>query len=300
MFAKKMQAAASQKRSLLCVTVNPCLDGVSSSESPWTRIAERQFSLNKAAIDAIAPLVVGVVINPALYQISHQLCVVLEWTIRYAQSLNLAVILDANYFGDSTAAEACAAMSIGEIPSSEGTSHKSSMRSDAVTICGYAGASGIYPYVDAIKNHGTGAFVVCKTPYARESMTQALFTTGGVYVWEGIARMVSVWSKGTTDESGYTNLGIAVDSVSQPDAARIRECLPRSIVLVSDYDARRDSAVMDLIDTDGFGAILVPRTIASGDYLFDTPRLAHDVDVVRTAVNAAIQMRRRRGMSCAA
>ncbi len=266
-FVDKLQAAMREKKSVLCVGLDPQSSSCRPTSSKrwcrphgktWDALAAIYRAFNFGIIDAVAEYAAAVKPQAAFYEASHHLWEVLEETIAYAKSQGLRVIKDAKRKDGGDTAEAYAQAHIGEVPFFDGCTVEAPIRTDAVTIDGYIAEACVSHFVQEIKKHGTGAFVVDKTSFTPNSGVENLVTVGGLKVWEKLAHFVAKWGEGTEGENGYRNLGVVMGATYPEDASKMRSILPKAVMLVPGYGAQgagADAAIVPFND-DGFGAVV--------------------------------------------
>jgi orotidine-5'-phosphate decarboxylase len=266
-FVDHLQAAMREKKSVLCVGLDPQLrfmpphliaEMVAGHGHTWEALAAVYRAFNFRVIDAIAPYAAVVKPQAAFYEASHHLWRTLEETIAYARSQGLLVITDAKRKDGGETAEAYAQTHIGEVPFFDGGRIQAPIRGDAVTIDGYIAEACVSHFVAAIKEYGTGAFVVDKTSFTPNSEIENLVTAAQRPVWEELAHRVAKWGQGTEGENGYRNLGVVMGATYPEDAPKMRSILPKAVMLVPGYGAQgggADAAVLTFND-DGFGAVV--------------------------------------------
>lgn len=265
-FVDALQAAQLEKESVLCVGLDPQLRFMPPQlVQEWTDVygkthealGEIYYEFNKRIIDAVQPFACAVKPQAAFYEWSHYGWRALERTIRYAWHRGLLVIKDAKRFDGSETADAYAQAHVGTIPFFDGERVVAPIRTDALTIGGYIADDTVTRFVKEMKENGTGAFVVDKTSFDPNSRFEQLKTQQGLTVWEELAHMVSEWSQGTEGDNGYTNLGVVMGATYEKDAPKMREILPKAIMLVPGIGKQggtADGAVVAFND-DGFGGV---------------------------------------------
>jgi len=266
-FVDRLQEAMMEKKSVLCVGLDPQLqfmpphlieEMTEKYGRSWKAMGALFLAFNRAIIDAVEPYAVAVKPQAAFYEASHRLWQVLEQTIAYAGSKGLIVIKDAKRKDGGATADMYAQTHIGEVPFFDGITKPSQVRADAVTIDGYIGEDCVSRFVNEIKEHGTGAFVVDKTSFTPNSVIEQLVTDNGLTVWEQLARYVAGWGVGTEGKNGYRNLGVVMGATYPEDATKMRAILPKAIMLIPGYGAQgggSDDAVKAFSD-DGFGGVV--------------------------------------------
>lgn len=267
-FVDQLQAAMIAKKSVLCVGLDPQLrfippylikEMIDRYGNTWHAMAQVYLSFLKSAIDFAEPFAVAVKPQMAFYVANFHLMHAFEQVIAYAQSKGLLVINDAKCTDGGESAEAYAQAHIGEVPFLLDGPTISSIRANAVTVgAGYIGEAGVSHFVDQIKAHGTGAFVVVKTSFNPNSKTEQLQTQSGLLVWEELAHFVAKWGEGTEGLSGYRNLGVVAGATFPKDAVKMREILPNGLFLGPGYGGQGATAddCAKLFDESGFGAVI--------------------------------------------
>ncbi|MDD3965168.1 MAG: orotidine-5'-phosphate decarboxylase [Candidatus Moranbacteria bacterium] len=290
-FVDRLQAAMIAKKSVLCVGLDPQFQFmplhlvdvvVAKHEKTWEALGHLYYDSNVAIIDAIEPFAVAVKPQLAFYTGSHFLSWAFEATIAYAHSKGLLVINDAKCTDGGETAKAYAGAHIGGIPFFDGEIKETSIRADAVTVgAGYIGEAGVLHFVNQIKTHGTGAFVVDKTSFAPNSAVEQLVTQSCFTVWEELAKLVSVWGEGTEGQNGYRNLGVVMGATFPEDAVKMRRILPKGLFLGPGYGGQGATAndCAALFNDDGFGAVInssrgVTGAWAKGQFACDSKYFA--------------------------
>jgi orotidine-5'-phosphate decarboxylase len=271
-FADELQAVMKEKKSVLCVGLDPQLRFMPPHLIEEMRavygdteeaIGELFYAFNREIINAVEPYIGIVKPQAAFYNRSHYTWKALEKTLAYAKYKGLLRIKDAKCKDGSETAETYAEAHIGEVPFFDDRRVVAPIRSDAVTIDGYIGEDSVGRYVKEILKHGTCAFVVDKTSFKPNSVIEQLVTDNGERVWERLAHYVAQWGEGTEGENGYRNCGTVMGATYPADAIRMREILPNSLLLVPGYSIKggegqggeADGAVIAFND-DGFGAVV--------------------------------------------
>jgi len=266
-FVDSLQAAQREKQSVLCVGFDPQFrfmpphlikKYVALYGKTWEAMAAIYLEFNQRVLDQVAQFAAAVKPQAAFYEASHQMWEVLEQTIEYAESLGLLVIKDAKRTDGGDTAEAYADAHIGKVPFFDDSRVPAPIRTDAVTIEAYIAEACVSHFTDAIKQYGTGAFVVCKTSFKPNSKVENLVTTSGLTVWQELAQDVAAWGEGTEGENGYRNLGVVMGATYPEDAPKMREILPKAVMLIPGYGKQgggADGAVAPF-NEDGFGGLV--------------------------------------------
>lgn len=266
-FVDQLQAAMQRKNSVLCVGLDPQMSfmpqhlidlAVRAHGETEEAIGSLYYHFNRAIIDAVEPYVCALKPQSAFFERSSHTWHALEKLLQYAKSKGILVIKDGKRFDGGDSADAYAQAHIGKVPFFKDQLVESPMRTEALTIGGYIGEDCVTRFVDEMKKHGTGAFVVTKTSFKPNSAIEQLVTPGGLTVWEELAHRVKEWGQGTEGENGYSNLGVVMGATYPDDAAKMRAILPKAVMLVPGYGAQgggADAAVVTF-NSDRFGAVI--------------------------------------------
>jgi orotidine-5'-phosphate decarboxylase len=271
-FTDRLIAAIRTKGSILIVGLDPQLcfiphhilrDCAKQYGRTHEAIARAFLAFNMAIIDMIVNFAIAVKPQIAFYELYGSWGIwAFEETIAYARKKGLVVITDGKRGDGGDTADAYAAGHIGEIPfwgpeqdPLNFSRQKSTIRVEALTVHGYIAEDCVSRFIPAIKDFGTGIFVVDKTSFKPNSKLEQLATTSGLQVWQELALMVKDWGKDTEGEQGYRNLGVVMGATYPKDAIWMRETLPNSWFLVPGFGgqgATADDAVR-AVNGDGFG-----------------------------------------------
>lgn len=274
-----------EKQSILCVGLDPQINFMPPQliewakknfkrSTMWEMIGRLYFEFNKKIIDETAPFAVAVKPQMAFYERYGMWGVwAHEQTIAYGYGRGLVIVTDAKRGDGSDTADAYADEFIGRVPIfdlkrtadkivsvsfTEWPRARGPMRVDAVTVNGYIGSDCLRPFVRAIKEYGTGAFVVDKTSFSPNSEVEELSCDSSRKVWEELALMVEEWGRGTEGQYGFRNLGVVLGATKPEDASVMRDYLPKSWFLVPGYGKQgggADGAVAGS-DEDGNGVLV--------------------------------------------
>lgn len=273
-FTDELVERIQAKKSILNVGLDPQLKFIPPHLVDWAceiygrgceGIARLFIRFNQETIDAVSPFAVSVKPQIAFYEIyGHWGLFAFEQTVKYAHKKGLLVVTDAKRGDGGDTAQAYADGHIGRVPmfqrgASESLSRaKSPLLTDALTIHGWIGSSCINPFLAAVKEYGTGIFVVVKTSFTPNSEIEQTETSAGIPVWVELAGKVAEWAKGTEGKCGYQNFGVVLGATYPDDAPKMREILPNGWFLIPGYGAQgggADGAVVG-VNKDGFGGIV--------------------------------------------
>ena len=166
-----------------------------------------------------------------------------------ARELGLPAILDAKRGDIGSTAEAYArAYLAGGV-----------FAADALTVNPYLGMDALEPFVAAAERSGRAAFVLVRTSNPGSADLQELELADGRPLYLGLVeRLAERARRSPADADGYTAVA-AVVGATQPGAlGRVRERLPRSLLLLPGYGAQggRAADAAAAVDARGLGAIV--------------------------------------------
>ena len=186
----------------------------------------------------------------------------LEEVEKIARDEGLEIILDAKRGDGGDTADSYADGYIGEVafPTEDGSiiQKQGPVRVDAITVLPSIGEACVKHFLDRVRAHGTGVFVVTKSSFIPNSWVEQLRLKTDASVWEAIAQWVQDLGGGTEGESGYRNFGVVCGATMPQEAIRMREILPNAFFLVPGYGAQgapSDHAVIGF-RKDGFGGVV--------------------------------------------
>ncbi len=226
---------------------------------------------HELVIDAVADLVPAVKPQLAFFE---QYGVVgmqaFENTVLAAKQRGLLVIADGKRNDISSTAEAYANAYLGG----------GGFDCDALTVTPYLGRDSLVPFVEACKTQGKGLFVVLKTsnPGSKDFEDQVLEATGRP-LYEKIASVLNELGEDLVGESGYSAIGAVVGATFPEEGRRLRELMPRALILVPGYGAQGGSAqaAAECFDDEGLGAIV--NSSRGITYAFGDPDISRDAFV---------------------
>ncbi len=130
--------------------------------------------------------------------------------------------------------------------------------SDALTVNPYLGLDSLEPFVSAAKKHGSGLFVLVKTSNPGSGDFQDVLLDGGIALYSKVAKAVRHLGKDNIGSWGYSNVGAVCGATYPEELARLRELLPRSILLLPGFGAQGGTAgdIVSAFYSGGKGAIV--------------------------------------------
>lgn len=246
MFSQKLNQAILQKKTPLCVGLDPRLEWLPSSlkeaaqkkyGATFKAASEAILRFNREVIDVVASVVPAVKFQSAFFeQYGPEGLGALQDGIAYAQSKDLVVILDVKRSDIASTAQAYADAFLG---SCDLFGKKQPVYDvDAITVNPFLGADSLLPFVKTCKEYGKGLFILVKTSNPGGADIQDL-KINGITVAETVAGLVNRLAKGCPlDTYGYSGIGAVVGATFPQVAARLRKLLPHSIFLVPGYGSQ--------------------------------------------------------------
>jgi orotidine-5'-phosphate decarboxylase len=289
LFADRLTEQILAKGSRCIVGLDPRVDQMPAFvRASGTYAAITAF--HELVIDAVADLVPAVKPQLAFFeQYGVAGMQAFENTVIAARQRGLLVIADGKRNDISSTAEAYANAYLG----------MDGFDCDALTVTPYLGRDSLMPFVEACAKHGKGLFVVLKTsnPGSKDFEDQTLESTGRP-LYEKIAGVLSELGDGLVGASGYSSVGAVIGATFPEEGRRLRELMPRALILVPGYGAQGGSAkaAAECFNDDGLGAIV--SSSRGITYDFGDPEISRDefVRLVREKtrrmideVNAAVK-----------
>ena len=237
-FADRLVAAVNEIGSPACVGLDPVAERLPTSGDDVD--AMREFCLG--VIDAVAGVVPAVKPQSACFErYGAAGYAVLEDVCRAAREAGLIVILDAKRGDIGVSARHYAAA-------------VKRLDAHAVTVNAYLGPSTIEPYLDA----GLGVFVLVRTSNDDSNAVQSLGLVDGRTVADLMADLTVAVGETRFRKTPYSDVGAVVAATKPQDAQRLRERLPRTLLLVPGYGAQGGTieTVKPLLD-DHAGGVLI-------------------------------------------
>jgi orotidine-5'-phosphate decarboxylase len=157
----------------------------------------------------------------------------LERLSERARAAGLLVLLDAKRGDIGSTAEGYAAAYLGA---------EAALPADALTVNPYLGFDTLEPFVDAARANGRGLFVLVRTSNPGSGDLQDRDVEGEplfARVAHGLARSETAL---LAPKTGFSSLGVVCGATWPDQARRVREALPRALILVPGYGAQGGSA----------------------------------------------------------
>ncbi len=274
-FADRLIQEIFAKNSRCIVGLDPRIDLMPAFARGNTCAAITEF--HELVLDGVADLVPAVKPQLAFFeQYGMAGMQAFENTVRAAQQRGLLVIADGKRNDISSTAEAYANAYL----AARGVDGDAAFDCDALTVTPYLGRDSLAPFVAACKKYGKGLFVVLKTsnPGSRDFQDQRLETTGRP-LYESIASALHELGEELVGESGYSSVGAVIGATFPEEGRRLRELMPRALILVPGYGAQGGSAkaAAECFNDDGLGAIV--NSSRGITYAFGDPGISRDAFV---------------------
>jgi orotidine-5'-phosphate decarboxylase len=235
-FADRLTAACREKRSSVCVGIDPRVTLLPSEFKPKRDTPNEQAQAISAwareLIAVVAPIVAVVKPQIAFYEaLGAAGFRAFHETILAAQEHGLLVIADVKRGDIGSTAEAYA----------EG--HFGLMGADAITVNPYMGRDSLEPYLSYCRAQGKGIFVLVKTSNPGSTDLQDLWT-GDAPLSRRVARMVKeIGSDPSLVGAGGLSCVGAVTGATFPDEIKeLRAAMPATPFLVPGYGAQGATA----------------------------------------------------------
>jgi len=248
-FSDRLIAAIRGKDSRCSVGLDPRIDQMPAFISRGSACAAIT-EFHELVLDAIADLVPAVKPQLAFFeQYGVAGMQAFENTVLAARRRGLLVIADGKRNDISSTAEAYAKAYLSP----------DVFDCDAMTVTPYMGRDSLMPFVEACSKQGRGLFAVLKTsnPGSKDFEDQTLETTGRP-LYEKIAGVLNELGEGLVGESGYSSVGAVIGATFPEEGRRLRELMPRALILVPGYGTQGGSAksAAECFNDDGLGAVV--------------------------------------------
>lgn len=229
-------------------------DGIDTMEEA----AEAMIEFNMNIIDKISDVVPAVKVQVAYYEMYGVPGMrAFDYTLNYARGRGLFVIADCKRNDIGSTAACYSRAYIGDTKITSDCVYNA-YNADAVTINAYLGTDGVQPFVDDMKAHDKGGFVLVKTSNPSSSEIQNLKLATGEYMYERMGKLVEGWGKDMVGKYGYSELGAVVGATFPEEAEKLRKELRNTFFLIPGYGAQGASAEMlrCCFDEKGLGGIV--------------------------------------------
>lgn len=282
-FADRLLRAISEKKTPAVVAIDPVYDKLPpaiiehralNDESDAEAALDAVLEFCRRVIRTVAPLVPAVKINSAYFERYYGEGVQGYYElVQEAAAVGLVVIGDAKRGDVGHTAELYARAHLAD---PDFYNMEDLKAADAVTLNGYFGLDGVKPFMNVAAQQGKGVFVLVRTSNESAAAIQDVATQDGRKVHEIVACEVARWAAepALVGRRGYSSIGAVVATRNGADAARLREAMPQSILLIPGYGAQGGKAedYQPYFKADGTGAIIISgRSVI---YAHQEPRYA--------------------------
>jgi orotidine-5'-phosphate decarboxylase len=230
-FSDRLAEAVERKRSQLVVGLDPRVDLLPvelRGEAPAA--ATERFC--RGIIDAVAPYVVAVKPQLAFFEaLGADGMRAFEDCCRYAREAGLLVIADGKRGDIGSTARAYAAAYL------EPDGVRPPL-ADALTVNPYLGEDSIEPFLQAVRLHGAGIFVLVRTSNAGAADLQDLTLSDGRPLWHHVARLVAEWGESLVGERGLSGVGAVMGATVPRAVGEARRAMPQAVLLLPGVGAQ--------------------------------------------------------------
>lgn len=255
-FADRLIHSILSKGTPLMVGLDPRMERMPAefnlnSNSSHSEIASAYETFCREIVDVVSPLVACVKPQSAFFEALGPPGIQALWnTVRYAQSKNVLVIMDAKRGDIGSTAQAYAAAFLGD-------ASNSAWGCDALTVNPFLGDDSLTPFVERCRETGSGIFVLVRTSNPGGKMLQEL-EADNKKIYEIVGSHVQELAHATVGQSGYGGVGAVVGATNPQQLATLRKQMPNSIFLVPGFGAQGGTAadVEAAFDSSGLGAIV--------------------------------------------
>lgn len=298
--ADKLIYQIQQKKAPIVVGLDPVLNRIPSVYTEgkpydYEGASKAILEMNIDIIDAIAELVPAVKPQMAFYEmLGHNGIAAFEQTVQYAKQKGLIAIEDGKRNDIGNTARAYADGHLGQFPFGPKTL-ASPFDVDYLTVSPFLGPESLEPFVSVAKDNGKGLFILVKTSNPGSGMVQDVKREDGKLVSEALAVLVNSYAGEYCGETGYSPIGAVVGATYPAEALKLRNLMPKSILLVPGYGAQGGGAadVVPNFHDDGLGAIVN----ASRSILFAYESMGYNIHCSRqeykNCVREAVQAMRK-------
>ena len=258
-FADRLINSIIDKQTPLVVGLDPRLERLPTAIAEEANKAGSTLEANAKAyerfcfeiIDTVAPLVPAVKPQAAFFEVLGVPGMQALWNVvRYAQSKQLQVIMDAKRGDIGSTAEAYAQAFLGN-------ETNSSWGCDCLTVNPFLGDDSLEPFVKRCQDTSSGIFVLVRTSNPGGRMIQEL-EANNRKIYSIIAEHVQRLAAADTGEHGYGSIGAVIGATNPAQLVELRSQMPNSIFLVPGIGAQGATAkdIAGAFDERGLGAVI--------------------------------------------
>lgn len=281
-FADKLLIAIDEKRSCVCVGIDPNFaklpDAVAGPAERREGASPRQvidafYTFILGVLDATAEHAACVKFQSAYFEQYHAEGIEAYYSlIAEAKAKGLLVIGDVKRGDIGATSEAYAAAHLQPITADAGGGD--AQTPDAITVNPMLGLDTLEPFAEMAGRVGKGLFVLVRTSNPGSAQLQDAMLADSRTWSEALAERLDVLAGEYVGERGYSAIGAVVGATQPHTMASLRKRLPRSIFLLPGYGVQGATAEMTraAFDENGRGAIVS----ASRSVLYPEPRQGED------------------------
>lgn len=228
-------------------------DGMATFEG----VVEQLIEFNMNIIDKVCDVVPAVKVQVAYYeQYGFEGLRAFDCTVNYAKGRGMYVIADCKRNDIGSTAKCYSTSYLGETDING--KKITAFPADMLTVNGYLGTDGIAPFIEDVKKHDKGIFVLVKTSNPSSGELQNLRLESGEMLYERMGKLVEEWGKDCVGKYGYSDVGAVVGATHPEEAANLRKQLKNTFFLIPGYGAQGANAEMlkCCFDNRGLGGIV--------------------------------------------
>jgi orotidine-5'-phosphate decarboxylase len=210
-------------------------------------------TFSKGILNAVADLVGVVKFQSAFFESAGFAgMAALDFSMRYAASLGLVVVLDGKRGDIGSTAEAYA-----EAYVDASAGEQRAWPADALTVNPFLGRETLEPFVTSATTTGTGLFILVRTSNPGSADLQ-MMSSGAGTISEMIGRWVEEWSRESKGPLGYGSIGAVVGATHREEIATFRALMPTVPMLLPGYGTQggRGADLALAFDAMGLGAVV--------------------------------------------
>jgi orotidine-5'-phosphate decarboxylase len=250
-FADRLVDAVKSKNSRVVVGLDPRLENLPAElqrgvRTDVERAAQAILEWGGAVIEAVLEHAVAVKPQIAFYERLGPYGIVTYYALcRHARKKGLLVIGDVKRGDVPDTAKAYA------------EAHLDTFGCDAITVNPYLGTDSMEPFLDEAKARDGGLFVLVKTSNKGSGDFQDRLIEGRP-LYLHVADSVARWGERVMGKYGWSSVGAVVGATHPDQAAKVREALPHSFLLVPGYGAQGAGAgdLRGCFVREGLGAVV--------------------------------------------
>jgi len=174
--------------------------------------------------------------------------------MKQARTAGMGVILDAKR-GDIGSTAAAYARAYLTPPEAGGSGD---FEADCLTVNPMLGPDTLEPFLDCVRRHGKGLFVLCRTSNPGAGWLQDRMT-GNRYISERLADLITSIGRDPGQSSRLSPVGAVIGATAATEGRRLRQRLPNAIILAPGLGPQGgDAAAIGALRGGRSGDLLVP------------------------------------------